>query len=157
MALEIERKFLLKKTPCLVGADYQKMTQGYLGYGPLTTRVRISSFNGEYPNAWLTIKSPPVTTSACNEWEYEIPAAEAREILNQPGIMLLDKTRYHVIHLGEEWEVDEYHGSLQGLWTAEIELPCEGAPVELPDWIGEEITGRREWSNECLASSPPNL
>ena len=45
----------------------------------------------------------------------------------------------------------EFEGELSPLILAEVELPSEDATVELPAWLGEEITGDHSWSNASLA------
>jgi len=51
------------------------------------------------------------------------------------------------------WEIDEFEDGLAGLILAEVELPSEQQPVELPSWIGLELTGLRNWSNAALAET----
>lgn len=88
---------------------------------------------------------------SCPEFEYQIPRRDALELLELPNVPHLRKTRHLVGHEGHIWEVDVYHGALEGLVTAEIELQSEQEAVLLPAWLGQELTGRREWSNEALA------
>ena len=38
------------------------------------------------------------------------------------------------------WEVDEYEGSIAGLIIAEVELESEDQNVDLPEWLGLELT-----------------
>jgi CYTH domain-containing protein len=49
------------------------------------------------------------------------------------------------------WEIDVFEGELLNLIIAEVELPNEDFSVVIPSWIGEEITGRHQWSNSSLA------
>ena len=58
---------------------------------------------------------------------------------------LIDKIRYKIPYQGFVWEVDEFLGDNAGLVVAEIELP---------GWIGEEVTGDRRYANSALASRP---
>ena len=101
--------------------------------------------------AWLTLKGQPVSTLSRPEWEYEIPVADAQEMTRQPGAYGIEKTRYFIEHRGHTFEVDSYHGSLEGLHTVEVEMASETTSVTLPDWVGEELTGNRAWDNESLA------
>jgi adenylate cyclase len=55
---------------------------------------------------------------------------------------------------GLVWEVDCFEGDNAGLIIAEIELPTIGTEIELPDWLGQEVTGDAAWSNACLALEP---
>jgi CYTH domain-containing protein len=66
----------------------------------------------------------------------------------------VQKTRYCVVGVDDFiWEIDEFEGELAGLILAEVELPSEQQPVELPPWIGLELTGLRNWSNAALAET----
>jgi len=38
--------------------------------------------------------------------------------------------------------------------VAEIELESEDETFELPPWIGEEVTGRKEYYNSALSRTP---
>ena len=43
--------------------------------------------------------------------------------------------------------MDEFHGKYEGLVVAEIELESEEQVVELPDFIGKEVTDDRRYYN----------
>lgn len=148
MALEIERKFKLKQPAVLAGVKGKRLMQAYVAKGAVMVRVRIHE---DEDQAWLTLKTAPVSVGACHEWEYAIPKADALEMARQPGAYALEKTRYLVEHGGFTYEVDQYHGGLTGLYTVEVELPSTTVALELPDWVGEELTGQKAWSNEALA------
>ena len=45
-------------------------------------------------------------------------------------------------------------GANAPLVTAEIELPNEKTVVELPDWIGREVTDDHRYKNNNLAAHP---
>ena len=45
------------------------------------------------------------------------------------------------------WEVDEFHGRLEGRTLAEIELDYESQEFGKPAFIGEEVTGKPEYYN----------
>lgn len=147
MAIEIERKFLVN------GNEYKnmasssvEMAQYYLQDAPeRTVRVRVA---GE--SAWLTIKGKSEGCSR-NEWEYPIPAADAREMIAICGGHGLEKRRWLVPYGGHTWEVDEYGGRHAGLVVAEIELPSEDVTFDMPPFVGEEVTGRPEYYNSVLA------
>ena len=46
-----------------------------------------------------------------------------------------------------KWEVDVFHGRLEGRVLAEIELSDEDEAFERPDWLGEEVTGQPQYYN----------
>lgn len=118
----------------------------------MTVRLRVQD-----KLAWLTLKGPASEGSRV-ECEYPIPVADAHQMLALPGVISLSKTRYLVEHKGHTFEVDEYHGPLTGLYTAECELASIFESVALPDWIGGEVKGQRAWDNDSLAREglPPN-
>jgi adenylate cyclase len=146
MGLEIERKFKLASIAILEGRTGSHFLQAYLAKGAVLLRVRVSD-----DRAWLTLKGQPLSTMSRPEWEYEIPVRDAKEMAQQPGAYGLEKTRYFIEHLGHTFEVDRYHGGLDGLHTVEVEMNSESTQVTLPDWVGEEVTGHRAWDNESLA------
>lgn len=150
MGKEIERKFLVKNDSWRGQGSGKRYRQGYLStVKERTVRVRTA---GE--KAFLTIKGITVGASR-SEYEYEIPVADANEMLarlcEQP---LIEKTRYRISHTGLVWEVDEFEGENRGLITAEVELGDEHQPVPLPGWIGKEVTGDPRYFNANLVAKP---
>ena len=145
LALEIERKFLVdeKKIATLNLTGGEKIFQGYLSKNP-TVRVRVKNNRG-----FLTIKSKNVGIVR-NEFEYEIPLADAEEILKLCGANVLQKVRYKVEHAGKIFEVDIFSGKHQGLILAEVELNSPTENVDLPSWIGEEVSDNPKYFNSNL-------
>ncbi len=89
------------------------------------------------------------------EYEYEIPLADVKEILDRLCERpLIEKTRYRIQFGGLTWEVDEFEGENRGLITAEVELTDENQEVSLPDWIGAEVTGDPRYFNSNLVAHP---
>ena len=150
MAIEIERKFLLKPgawTPRDAGTHIQ---QGYLSSqnGP-TLRVRI-----EWANATLTVKGPTTGLSR-SEFEYPLPLADARHMLNQLcQSSVIDKHRYRERHGRHTWEIDVFHGDNDGLIVAEVELESEDDVLEFPDWVGQEVSSEARYYNSNLLRNP---
>jgi adenylate cyclase len=151
MGREIERKFLVQDQQWRQLVLHRSfLRQGYLSVDPQrTVRVRL---DGE--KAFLTIKG--VTSGASRaEYEYPLPAAEARELLDELCLRpLIEKTRFRLHHGGLLWEIDEFHGDNQGLVVAEVELQREDQPLVLPEWVGEEVTGDRRYHNSNLLAHP---
>ena len=150
MGVEIERKFLLANEGWRGQGIATRMRQGYLVADPVrTVRVRI-----EGGRAVLTIKGK-TTGAARGEWEYDIPVADATELLDglceQPQV---EKIRHRIEHAGHTWEVDEFLGLNAGLFVAEIELGAEDEAFEKPDWIGVEVTGDKRYYNSSLIRQP---
>lgn len=146
MAMEIERKFKLKIPSILEGLTGSYFLQAYLAKGAVLVRVRITN-----DKAWLTLKGQPVSSLSRPEWEYEIPVSDAKEMSTQPGAYALEKTRFLVAHGDQTFEVDQYHGGLDGLYSVEVEIDSESTAMSLPDWASEEVTGNKAWDNESLA------
>lgn len=148
MGVEIERKFLVADPAAAFAAESgsERIAQGYLSPDPAATvRVRLRGDHG-----YLTVKSPNRGAER-GEWEYEIPASDARELLELSRTPVLDKTRHLVRHAGHTWEVDEFHGALSGLVLAEVELSSPYDAVALPPWLGREVTGDPAYYNSSLA------
>lgn len=151
MSLEIERKFLVKgdfKSHAFVS---HHIIQGYLSSVPERT-VRIRQFDNK---AFLTVKGQSSEDGLSRyEWEKEIPADEAKELLLicEPGI--IDKTRYLVEAGKHTYEIDEFHGNNEGLVVAEIELTYEDESFFRPEWLGEEVTGDKKYYNSQLTIHP---
>lgn len=149
MSREIERKFLLKSDTWRELADGVTYRQGYLSAIPeRTVRVRIAG-----DKAFLTVKGGTVKNSRL-EFEYSVPAADAEQMLALCEGPLVEKTRYEIPHAGKTWQVDEYSGDNRGLVTAEVELISETEEVDIPEWIGAEVSGDPRYYNSNLAKHP---
>lgn len=151
MATEIERKFLVKDDGWRGAADDgMRMRQGYLSGGAASS-VRVRTGGG---HAHLNIKSATLGVWR-REYEYAIPLADADEMLDHlcDG-PLIEKTRYHVDHLGHCWEVDVFEGDNAGLVVAEIELASEDEAFEKPGWAGDEVSHDPRYYNVSLVKHP---
>lgn len=152
MALEIERKFLVKDD-CYKERAYSssRIAQGYICSGRgRTVRVRIRDDKG-----YLTIKGPAdVKGLGRYEWEKEIPLQEAQELMKLCELGMIDKTRYLVRSGKHVFEVDEFYGENEGLVVAEVELDSEEEAYEKPDFVGEEVTGDVRYYNSFLMKFP---
>jgi len=138
MAVEIERKFLVRDDSWRSQVTRrQEITDGLIAIaGGRKVRVRICD-----QRATLTVKSK--TAGLANaEFEYEIPLPDAEEMMAHHCLQAgLRKTRYFVLYGGHTWQVDVYSGILAGVTLAEVELPTETTELELPPWVGREVTG----------------
>ena len=150
MAEEIERKFLVISDQWRGQAEAVLYKQGYLVSNDETVvRVRIM---GEV--AMLTVKSK-VSDLTRTEFEYEIPVDEADYMLeNLCQKPLIDKTRTKIKIKNHVWEVDEFFGDNQGLLIAEVELGSEDEQVELPPWVGEDVSADSRYYNANLVINP---
>lgn len=150
MAVEIERKFLLKDETWREGAEGRYLCQAYLNVSPgCTVRVRIDG-----DSAFLTLKGRNRGPGRL-EFEYAVPLDDAKSMLAAfPVSPLVEKTRYTVPFGGFVWEVDEFHGANRGLVLAEIELEAVDQAFPLPAWAGREVTGEPRYYNSSLAGRP---
>lgn len=148
MAIEIERKFLV------VGDGWKPLVtkatqfrQGYLSSSAKAT-VRVRSMDDA--KAFLTLKGKSRGMSRA-EYEYEIPIADARELLAMAEPEVIEKTR-HLVPIGDvTWEVDVFGGHHAGLVMAEVELLDENQHVDMPEWIGVEVTDDDRYYNASLS------
>lgn len=154
MAEEIERKFLVISDSWKQGVTSSKLLrQGYLSSNAkATVRVRTRDDN----EAVVTIKGAARGMSRA-EYEYEVPIADAREMLVMAEPHVLQKRRHIVPFGGLTWEIDVFEGRHAGLVIAEVELEHEGQHVDLPDWVGTEVTDDDRYFNASLsrADAPP--
>ena len=89
------------------------------------------------------------------EYEYIIPLAEAEELLSACCTgSIVEKTRYRIAYRGFTWEVDEFLGENAGLIVAEVELESEDQSIELPEWVGEEVSEDCRYLNSALSQHP---
>ena len=151
MSFEIERKFLIAGNGWrdLVTREIP-IRQAYLSSdGKASIRVRIKGDGA----ATLSIKSRPVDLRRL-ELEYPIPVLEAEALIPLRQGSVIEKLR-HVVPWGNlAWEIDVFTGENAGLVIAEIELQNEHQHIELPDWIGAEVTGQRAYYNSYLVQHP---
>jgi adenylate cyclase len=157
MGIEIERKFLLAGDGWRALVERSEpIAQGYLvamaaiaaGHAKSSVRVRIS---GE--KAWLNIKSATLGIER-QEYEYLIPLADARHMLDTLADGVLEKVRHHVMLDGAHFEIDEFAGANQGLLVAEIELEAADAAYPVPDWLGAEVSDQVRYYNVNLIDRP---
>lgn len=148
MAIEIERKYLLASDGWrnLVKST-QQLRQGYLTSGSgVTVRIRaVDDMVG-----YITIKSGG-SALARAEFEYEVPIADARQMLGYVRGAQIEKRRHHLDLAGGDWVVDEFQGRHAGLLIAEVELETPTGKLDLPDWLGDEVTGDPQYYNSSLA------
>ena len=151
MALEIERKFLVKGDEWQAfSANAQHLRQGYLvtSIENWTVRVRI---RGE-EKAWLTLKSP-AGEIAKHEFEYLIPVSDA-EALWGKAPHKLTKTRYSLNLKGGDWILDCFEDRNSPLVMAEVELTSTDQKIHKPNWCYQEVTTNTLFSNAALAQNP---
>ncbi len=149
--MEIEHKFLVSGPYKHLATDISHIVQGYLSDDPeRTVRIRIRD-----DEAFITIKGPSSSDGLSRlEWEQAIPLDQARQLLALclPGT--IDKHRHIVPYEGHRWEVDEFHGHLEGLTLAELEVPSADTEFAIPPFLGPEVTGDPRYYNSQLRKHP---
>ncbi|MGE0849412.1 MAG: CYTH domain-containing protein [Hyphomicrobiaceae bacterium] len=151
MSFEIERKFLLASDAWrALATDRIPIRQAYLsGDGKASIRVRIKDKGG----ATLTVKSRGAERRRL-ELEYPIPVLEAEAMIALRRGSLIEKVRHAVPYGGCIWEVDVFEGENAGLVIAEVELLEEHQRIDVPAWVGPEVTGQPQYYNGALALRP---
>ena len=149
MNQEIEKKYLLASLPAEL-AKGKEIRQGYLSVGDPEVRVRAK---GE--KYFTTCKGGEgfVRTEEEEEISKEVfdilwPATTAARV---------EKTRYEIVGTdGFVWEIDQYHGHLQGLFTAEVELPSSETEAVMPKVLKTvliaDVTEDKCYKNKILAT-----
>lgn len=153
MAEEIERKFLVRNDSWR--ASVRKSTPFHQGYLCTETErnVRVRTKGDK---AVLTIKGKAEGLRRL-EFEYAIPMSDAETILDTLCLpTVIQKTRHLVDHGGLVWEIDEFAGANEGLVVAEVELESEDQQVDLPPWVGDEVSDDPKYLNANLVSRPFN-
>lgn len=127
------------------------LSQAYLCAKPgMTIRVRVV----DDELAFLTIKGKQVGIGR-PEYEYEIPLDDARALLAMIGDGFpIAKTRYELGGPWDGWIVDEFSGANAGLVVAELEVPAEDTPWDVPEWAGENVTNDVRYTNAVLFTRP---
>lgn len=147
--IEKERKYLLFALPGGLPPGGVNVRQGYLTIGDPEVRVRQKG-----DKFFVTRKGGE---GFIREEAEEEVSSEVFEILWPATVgKRIEKTRYELVGPdGYVWEVDEYHGSLTGLFTAEVELPPETAEaVVLPavkNVLITDVTDDKRYKNKKLA------
>lgn len=150
--LEIERKFLVRKDSDFKSAatSCSHIRQGYMPCATATVRVRTRD-----NLAFLTIKSHSDAAGLSRyEFETQITPDEAEHLLALCRGGVIDKHRWLVPSGGHTFEVDEFHGSNDGLVIAEVELQSESEAFVKPAFVGAEVTGDRRFYNSYLLLNP---
>lgn len=151
MNFELERKFLVRDN-CWQEfvSERTSIRQAYLASaGKTSIRIRIKGSE----TATLTIKSRPHGLRRL-ELEYPIPVLEAEALIQLREGSVIEKVRSTIPWGDLVWEIDSFSDENSGLVIAEIELRHEHQRIELPDWLGAEVTGQSRYYNSSLALNP---
>lgn len=151
MAQEIERKFLVAGDGWRSAVESSaRLQQGYLSTSAKAT-VRVRIYDDR--EAVLTLKGKAEGISRA-EFEYAIPLDDARELMEMSRPNVIEKRRYNVPFASHIWEVDVFEGHHTGLVTAEVEMVSADEHVQLPDWVGREVSHDDRYANASLSRTP---
>ncbi len=152
MALEIERKFLVKSNFKDKAISSHIIKQGFLSTDPNRV-VRIRQI-GE--KGFITIKGISNEEGTTRfEWEKPINIEDTQQLLTLCKDTVIEKIRYIIPEKGGLFfEVDEFLSKNKGLIIAEIELPNKDHYFEKPSWLGREVTGEIKYYNSMLVKNP---
>ncbi|MDC3180215.1 CYTH domain-containing protein [bacterium] len=150
MALEIERRFLIKNDNWKEFITKKNfIEQGYLSKSLDDWIIRIR-FTGE--DFKIALKKH-IESFTNFEFEYSIPRKEGEIIMSNIS-NTIKKERFFLEVEKKSWIIDCFKESNYPLEIAEIELSNEKEDLSLPSFVSKEITGLRHYSNFCLANKP---
>ena len=150
MNLEIERRFLIKNNKWRKYIINQVLiVQGYLSSNNDGWIVRLRSENKQFK---LTLKKHIIQSTSL-EFDYEINSNEGNQILSNIKDKI-KKERFYLKINDKNWIVDIFQDGNAPLEIAEIELETEQETIMIPDFISEEITGIKMFSNYQLSINP---
>ena len=150
MAIEIERKFLVKYIPNEEIKFSHYIRQGYIAKNQDTV-IRVRQKENNY---FITIKGNKVGISRF-EFEYSIPKDDAKILFKKfCHNKVIEKTRHYIENKGHTWDLDVFHGENKGLIVAEIELDFEAQTFHVPNWVGCEVTDQVKYYNMNLLNKP---
>ena len=150
MALEIERRFLIKND------NWKKfitekifIEQGYLSKSLDNWIIRIRFTGKDFK---IALKKH-IESFTNFEFEYSIPRKDGETIMSNLS-NTLKKERFFLKVENKSWIIDCFKENNYPLEIAEIELSNEEEDLSLPSFISKEITGLKHYSNFSLANKP---
>ena len=150
MALEIERRFLIKND------NWKKfiikkifIEQGYLSKGLDDWIIRIRFTGKDYK---IALKKH-IESFTNFEFEYSIPKKDGETIMANLSNKI-KKERFLLEVENKSWIIDCFKENNFPLEIAEIELSNENEDLSIPSFISKEVTGLRKYSNFSLSNKP---
>ena len=150
MALEIERRFLIKNDNWKTFITKKIfIEQGYLSKSLDDWIIRIRFTGKDFK---IALKKH-IKSFTNFEFEYYIPPSDGEQIMSNLT-NTIKKERFFLEVEKKSWVVDCFKEKNYPLEIAEIELSSEDEDFRLPSFISKEITGLTQYSNFSLASKP---
>ena len=150
MALEIERRFLIKNDNWKEFITKKILIeQGYLSKSLDDWIIRIRFTGKDYKIGF----KKHIESFTNFEFEYTVPREDGETIMsNLPNT--IKKERFYLEVEKKLWIIDCFKENNYPLEIAEIELSSEKENLSLPSFISNEITGLTRYSNFSLAIKP---
>jgi len=147
--LEIERRFLVNESNFILPKLKKTIKQAYL-FSDTNQALRVRMIENDY---YLTYK---YKKSAINRYEFEylISEEDGYKLMSLSENFIIIKDRYYRKMDNHLWEIDVFYGENEGLIIAEIELEDENEKINIPDWVGEEISNDEKYFNFNLSKRP---
>ena len=150
MALEIERRFLIKNDSWKEFITKKIfIEQGYLSQNLDGWIVRIRLTGKDFK---IALKKH-IENFTNFEFEYSIPRKDGETIMSNLS-NTIKKERFFLEVEKKSWVIDCFKENNYPLEIAEIELSNEEEDFSLPSFISKEITGLRHYSNFSLTKKP---
>ena len=150
MALEIERRFLIKND------HWRKfitkkiiIEQGYLSKSLDDWIIRVRHTGKDFK---IALKKH-IESFTSFEFEYSIPQSDGEKIMSNLT-NIIKKERFILNVQKKSWIIDCFKENNYPLEIAEIELSNEEEDLFLPSFISKEITGLIHYPNFSLANNP---
>lgn len=146
---EIEKKYLVDKIVFDISQfDSSEIVQGYISIGKDGSEERIRSRNGIFTRT-ITESMGLLKRGK----EVEISEGEFNQLWKLTKGRRVNKTRFIIPYNNLRIELDIYHGSINGLITAEVEFPSEKSANDFrpPSWFGLDVTEDTKYKNQNLA------
>jgi len=150
MALEIERRFLIKNDNWKEFITKKIfIEQGYLSKSLDDWIIRIRLTGNDFKIAF----KKHIESFTNFEFEYSIPRKDGETIMSNLS-NTIKKERFFLEVEKKSWIIDCFKENYYPLEIAEIELSNEEEDLILPSFISKEITGLTHYSNFNLANNP---
>ena len=149
MNLEIERRFLINESNFILPKVKKSIKQGYL-FSDSNQALRVRMIEKQY---FLTYKYKKTSINRY-EFEYSISEEDGEKLLSLSEHHIIIKERYYRKIDEHLWEIDIFHGENEGLIIAEVELKDEKEQINIPNWIGDEISDDERYFNFNLSKKP---
>jgi len=150
MALEIERRFLIKNDSWKNFITKKiSIEQGYLSKSLDDWIIRIRATGKDFK---IALKKH-IESFTNFEFEYSIPQKDGETIMSNLS-NTIKKERFFVEFEKKSWIIDCFKENNYPLEIAEIELSSEEEDLSLPSFISKEITGLTDYSNFSLTNKP---